>query len=260
MPTPVGSDYGLPEQIMKYSIAYDWPEYRDEATAIVEKTIPRITIQAGAPEPKLIAAVEIDYGTGGEILYGGAVVATFPEFRFVERALYYERVTFPYYPGLLFFREGQIIMNALAKLQTEADLIVVSGHGLAHPSFCGAACHVGVAFDRPTIGCARRLLAGEHRPLEDAKGSAQPIMLRGREVGVAYRSKDKVKPIFISPGHKCDLTFARDIIVRCLREYRLPEPLRLAHLEANKYRRRSEELYTPTHRPASGDGGEGGNQ
>ena len=256
----MGSDHGLREQIMKYSIAYEWPAYRDEAMAIVEETIPRVAIQAGAPEPKLIAAVETDYGTGGEILYGGAVVTTFPEFRFVERALYFEQVTFPYYPGLLFFREGQIIINALAKLQTEVDLIIVSGHGLAHPSFCGAACHVGVAFDRPTIGCARRLLAGEHRPLEDIKGSAQPINLRGREVGVAYRSKDNVKPIFISPAHKCDLTFARDIIVRCLGEYRLPEPLRLAHLEANKYRRRSEELHAPGRRPVSSDGGEEGNR
>jgi deoxyribonuclease V len=230
---------------MEFALSYEWPTTPHEASAIIDRTIPDIVIDSNTVEPRLIAAVETDYRTGGEILYAGAVIATFPELRQVERALYYARVTFPYHPGLLFFREGEVIVNALAKLRSDVDLIIVSGHGLAHPQLCGVACHVGVALDKPTIGCARRLLAGQHRPLDETKGSMQPIMLRGHEVGLAYRSKDGVKPIFISPAHRCDLAFARDIILRSVREYRQPEPLRFAHLEANKYRRRSEQRHGP---------------
>ena len=102
------------------------------------------------------------------------------------------------------------------------------------------ACQIGLAIDRPTIGCARKLLAGRHRPVAPAKGSSQPIVANSKQVGLAYRSKENVKPIFISSGHRCDLEHARDIIVKNLRGFRLPEPLRLAHLFANKYRRRSE--------------------
>jgi deoxyribonuclease V len=81
------------------------------------------------------------------------------------------------------------------------------------------------------------LLCGSHRPLDSAKGGAQPIKYQNAEVGLAYRSKDGVKPIYISPGHLCDLAVARDLVVRCLRGYRLPEPLRAAHLRANKHKR-----------------------
>lgn len=244
---------------MDYTLNYTWPISRQEASDVVEETARQVIVDSNTVEPKLIAAVETDYGTGGEILYGGAVVTTFPELQQVERALYFGRVSFPYQPGLLFFREGEVIINALAKLHTEVDLIIVSGHGLAHPQLCGVACHVGVAFDKPTVGCARRLLAGQHRPLDDTKGSMEPIMLRGREVGVAFRSKDGVKPMFISPAHRCDLAFAREIIVRSVREYRQPEPLRFAHLEANKYRRRSEQKHGPVLRrlhPVKSDEGE----
>jgi deoxyribonuclease V len=238
---------------MNYTLDHEWPTLRAEALEIVEAASSRIEIHTNTVEPKLIAAVETDYGTGGETLYSAAVLMTFPEHQLVERALYYAKVTFPYYPGLMFFREGPMILNALAKLRTDPDLIIVSGHGIAHPALCGTACHIGLAFDKPTIGCSRRLLAGQYGTLDETKGSSQPLMLHGREVGVVYRTKDGVKPLFISPAHKCDLAFARDIIVRCLRDYRLPEPLRLAHLEANKYRRRTEERQAPERRPYPGN-------
>jgi deoxyribonuclease V len=245
---------------MNYTLDYEWPTLRHEAIEIVETIGPRVEIHATALEPKLIAAVETDYGSGGEVLYAAAVLMTFPEHLLVERALYYAKVTFPYYPGLMYFREGPMIINALAKLRGDPDLIIVSGHGIAHPAHCGTACHIGLAFDKPTIGCSRRLLVGEHRLLDETKGSAQPLMLHGREVGVVYRTKDGVKPLFISPAHKCDLPFALNIIVRCLSDYRLPEPLRIAHLEANKYRRRTESLRGPEHRPNPGNQRDSGDE
>lgn len=188
-------------------------------------------------EPELIAAVETAYGYGGEIAYSAAVVLTFPEMKEVERSLAHCSTEFPYVPGLFYFREGPSLVAALEQLKSQPDLILVSGHGIAHPRQCGIASHLGIDFNKPSIGCARRLAHGKHRPVGETKGSREVIRHREAELGVAYRSKDKVKPIYISPGHLCDMTLSRELVVRCLRGYRLPEPLRFAHLMANKHKR-----------------------
>jgi deoxyribonuclease V len=208
----------------------------------------QVDLYGDLSDPRLIAAVDSAHGQGGHVLYAAAVVVTFPDLVEVERAFYYSELEFPYTPGLLYFREGPAVIGALAKLKSEPDLIVVHGHGIAHPQRCGLACYVGVAFDRPTMGCARRLLAGRHAPVAPTKGSFEKIIIDDRQVGVAQRTKDDVKPVFISPGYRCDIAQAQDIIVRGLRGFRLPEPLRLAHLLANKYKRRAEKK-EKRHRP-----------
>jgi deoxyribonuclease V len=199
-----------------------------------------VTLRGNLSEPKLIGAVDTAYGYGGEKLYASAVVMTFPDLEEVARMSQFCEVTFPYIPGLFYFREGPAIVDALAGLSVDPDVIIVHGHGIAHERSCGLATHVGLEFDIPTIGCSRRLLTGTHRPLGDAKGSSQPIIYRRKEVGKAIRSKEKVKPLYISPGNGCDLNYCVDIVTRCLRGYRLPEPLRLAHLLANKFKRYKE--------------------
>jgi len=198
-----------------------------------------------AREPRLIAAVETVYGSGGDMLYGCGVIMTFPELREVERVFGEGPPGFPYVPGLLYFREGAIVGQVLNNFAQTPDLLIIHGHGTAHPTRCGLACQVGVVFDVPTIGCSRRLLTGHHREVPETKGSSQPIMMGSRQVGVAFRSKDNVKPIFVSPGHLCDLPGALDIVKRCLRGFRQPEPLRLAHRMANKYKRRCEKRRRP---------------
>jgi deoxyribonuclease V len=226
---------------MEYHLFRDWPRDRSEAFRFVTDLAPRILLDPLRAEPQTIAAVDTDYGAGGTNLYASAVVMSYPDGIELERSFHRGPATFPYLPGMFFFREGPIIVEALSKLQTNVDLIMLAGHGLAHPHFCGLACHVGYIFDRPAIGCARKLLAGAHSPVGDTAGSEQPIMMDDREVGLAYRSKDNVKPIYVSPGHKCDLASARKIVIGSLREFRLPEPLRLAHLLANRYRQRTEQ-------------------
>ena len=216
---------------------HDWPRSRAEAYAFQDQRREQVICAGNTREPSLIAAVEAAYGHGGETAYAAAVVFSFPELEEVDRSLAYSPARFEYIPGLFYYREGPVLVKALEGLQAKPDLVIVSGHGIAHPRRCGIASHLGLDFDTTTIGCARRLLCGTHRPLDESKGSLQSIRHREAEVGVAYRSKDGVKPIFISPGHRCDLSFARDIVVRCLRGYRLPEPLRAAHLRANKHKR-----------------------
>ena len=202
--------------------------------------MPQIKLRGNSGEPGLIAAVDSAYGYAGEYLYAAAVVLSYPELQEVERAYHFERITFPYYPGLFYFREGPTIIGALSKLKSNPDLLMVHGHGIAHPQRCGIACHVGVAFDKPTLGCARRILAGTHHVVNETKGSYQILRIRGQAVGFACRTKDRVKPLFISPGNLCELDQSREIVNKCLRGFRLPEPLRLAHLFANKYKRKVE--------------------
>lgn len=225
---------------MEIKYRHAWPSTKHDAIALQKEFIPRIALNSNSGEPSLIAAVDSAYGYGGEYLYAAAVVLSFPNLQEVERVYHSERVSFQYYPGLFYFREGPTIVGALAKLKSDPDFLMIHGHGIAHPQYCGIACHVGVAFNKPSLGCARRILAGTHHAVNDSKGSYQILRLRGKPVGFAYRTKDRVKPLFISPGHQCDMDQSRELVVKCLRGFRLPEPLRLAHLFANKYKRKAE--------------------
>ncbi len=230
---------------MEYHQLHEWPTNRVEAYAIQETLAKQVQLLPGAKSPELIAAVDTAYGYAAEIVYASVVVTTFPEIEIVERAQHYSAVSFPYIPGLFYFREGPTIISALEKIRCDPDLIIVHGHGVAHPQRCGMACSIGLAFDKPTVGCTRRQLAGHHQPLPDTKNSCQPITLGSEKVGYAYRSREGVKPIYISPAHKCDLPQAKEVVVQNLRGYRLPEPLRLAHLFANKFCRQAEKRKRP---------------
>jgi len=218
----------------------EWPKSKAEAYQYQESVAQQVKLLPISPEPRLIVAVETAYGAGGETLYCCAAVMSFPDLEEIECVFSHGPAGWSYEPGLLYFREGPVIAQALSKVVATPDLLMVHGHGIAHPLRCGLASSLGVVFDMPAIGCCRKSLAGHHREVAPTKGSAQPIMLNSDEVGMAYRSKDKVKPIFISPGHLCDLPGAVDLTKRCLRGFRQPEPLRLAHLLTHKYKRRSE--------------------
>ncbi len=223
--------------VLELRYVHDWPGTKPEAFEAQKEVMPLVKTRGNGEDPELVAAVDTAYGYGGETLYAAAVVLTFPDLEEVERSYHIGKVEFPYIPGLFYYREGPVIVEVLKKLQTEPDVVMLDGHGIAHPRECGIACHIGVDFDTATVGCSRKLLTGKHMPVRDLKGNYQPIRLRNKEVGLAYRSKDGVKPLFISPGHMCDLEYAKDVVIRCLRGFRMPEPLRLAHLFANKFKR-----------------------
>lgn len=227
---------------MQPAYTHDWPTSKAEAYKYQEEVARQIKLLPISEEPKLIGAVETAYGNGGETLYCCVVVMTFPELEEVEQVFSHGPTGFQYEPGLLYFREAPVIAQTLSKLVATPDLLIVHGHGTAHPKRCGLASSLGVVFEIPSIGCCRKLLAGQHREVGPTKGDAQQVLLNSNEVGMAYRSKDNVKPIFISPGHLCDLPGAVGLVKRCLRGFRQPEPLRLAHLLAHKYKRRGEKM------------------
>ena len=163
----------------------------------------------------------------------GVVVYRFPEMEEIERAYAVRPLTFPYVPGLLSFREIPALLAALAKLKHAPDLIFCDAHGYAHPRRFGLACHLGVLLDRPTIGCAKSLLIGTHAEPAKARGAWAPIMGRDARgepevIGAALRTRDAVRPVFVSQGHRISLERAIELTLAVSDGFRIPRPTREA--------------------------------
>jgi deoxyribonuclease V len=176
--------------------------------------------------------VDISDGKAQGIATGAVVVLEYPELRLVETKTAQGRLDFPYVPGLLSFRESPLTLAACEKLSVIPDLILVDGQGIAHPRRLGLASHLGLFLNRPTIGCAKSLLCGQHEEPGIEPGSYAEVVDRGETIGVALRTRPGVKPVYVSIGHKVDLQTAIHWVLVCCRGYRLPEPTRLAHLAA----------------------------
>jgi deoxyribonuclease V len=146
----------------------------------------------------------------------------------VEERIVRRSVGFPYVPGLLSFRETPAVVAALRKLRLEPDAVICDAHGLAHPRRFGLACHVGLLVDRPTLGCAKSRLCGEHRDLGPRRGARAALVHDGRIVGRVVRTKDGVRPVYVSIGHAIDLASAVRLVLACAVGHRLPEPTRRA--------------------------------
>jgi deoxyribonuclease V len=185
----------------------------------------------------LIAGADISFNRFSPTMYAGVLVYRVADDQIVETQDAVMDVTFPYVPGLLSFREAPALLAAFAKLKTTPDAVMIDGHGYAHPRRFGIACHLGMWLNLPTFGCAKSLLVGKHRELAAAAGKMTPLMHNDEQVGYAVRTNCRVKPVYVSAGHRIDLASAVQVVAATLRSYRIPEPTRLAHLRVNACRR-----------------------
>jgi len=192
----------------------------------------KVITQSGVVNPRLIAGIDICAPDAQGVARGAAVVLRYPELSIVEVKVAEGKITFPYVPGLLSFRESPLILAACEELRNVPDLVLIDGQGIAHPRRFGLASHVGLFLDLPTIGCAKSILCGRHEPVGEEAGSHAELFDNGELIGAALRTKSGVKPIYISVGHRINLASALQWVIRCCRGYRLPEPTRLAHLAA----------------------------
>jgi deoxyribonuclease V len=183
----------------------------------------------------LVAGADVAYSRDGRWACAAVVLVAVPGCRVVESAMAVGRPAFPYVPGYLAVREGPLLMTAFVRLSHRPDLCLFDGHGLAHPRRFGLACHLGLLLDLPSVGCAKSLLAGDHRALGRARGAWTPIHLDGDEVGAAVRTRAGVKPLFVSPGYRIGVRAAVRWVLACSR-FRVPEPIRLAEQLANHVR------------------------
>ncbi|MDY7019131.1 MAG: deoxyribonuclease V [Chloroflexota bacterium] len=183
-------------------------------------------------KPSLIAGVDISAANSQGIAQGAVVILSYPNLELIEVQTAKAKPNFPYIPGLLSFRECPLILAACEKLSNVPDLVLVDGQGVAHPRRCGLASHLGLFLDIPTIGCAKSILCGKHEPVGEGIGAHAELIDNGEIIGAALRTKTGTKPIYISIGHKINLASALHWVVECCRNYRVPEPTRLAHLGA----------------------------
>lgn len=164
----------------------------------------------------------------GDDIFSVFVIFTYPELLEIEVATHRSRLPLPYIPGFLSFREIPNLLIAYEKLQHKPDLIMVDGQGIAHPRRMGIATQLGISLNVPTMGVAKKKLFGTYEEPGIHKGDSSVLYDKDEVLGTVLRSKERSNPLFISPGHLCDLETARDIVLATLRGYRLPEPTRIA--------------------------------
>ena len=170
-----------------------------------------------------------------------AVLLRFPELTVEAESVAERPLTFPYVPGLLSFREGPAALAALDGLPHAPELLLVDGQGIAHPRRLGIASHLGVLRDLPAIGVAKSRLTGHPVPdaesLGPARGRWLPLVEDGEVVGALVRSRDRVRPLYVSPGHRCTVAGSVAWTLACGAGYRLPEPARAADAGAARHKR-----------------------
>lgn len=202
----------------------------EEASALQMRWAKEVVEAPLAAPPTLIAGCDVHLR--GDRGRATIAVLRFPSLELVEAVHGEATITFPYVPGFLSWREIPAIAVALDQLTVRPDVLFADGQGLAHPRGFGLACHLGLLCGLPTLGCAKSILRGDHAPLAEERGAQTPLIYRGRVVGTALRSKDRVKPLYVSVGHRVALDEATDLVLRCGVKHRQPEPTRLAHVAA----------------------------
>ena len=217
---------------MKVERLHSWEVSPAQALDIQRRLAAQVSRSSGVTTPCFIAGVDISVDRGAGTGTGAVVVLKYPELSLVETRIVTDRLAFPYVPGLLSFREAPLILAACEKLTVMPDLIMVDGQGIAHPRRMGLASHLGLFLDAPTIGCAKSRLCGQHEEPATEPGSYAELVDGGEVIGAALRTKVGVNPVYVSIGHKVDLSSAIHWVLACCRGYRLPEPARLAHQAA----------------------------
>lgn len=225
------------------------PEILQRLTEEQRKLALDVRTEPGAPDVlgaeeartvRHVAGGDVSYNQGSSDFFAAAVVLELPSLELLEVAGARMEATFPYVPGYLSFREAPVMVAAVRKLQCVPQVVLVDGHGVAHPRGIGVASHCGLLLGLPTVGCAKKLLRGSCEPVGQAEGETSALVLGGQTIGVALRTRRRARPIYVSPGHRIDRDGALELVRRCLDGYRLPAPTRHAHAQVNRMRREAQ--------------------
>jgi deoxyribonuclease V len=184
--------------------------------------------------PARLAGVDTGFEDEGRITRAAAVLLDGGSLQLLESRVARLPTALPYIPGLLSFRELPAAWQALQQLSTAPALVLVDGHGIAHPRGLGIAAHLGVLSGLPCIGVAKSRLVGDYDEPGPLRGDHTPLWHKGRQVGWVLRSKPRCNPLFVSPGHRVSVPTSLQLVLACLGRYRLPEPTRLADQLASR--------------------------
>lgn len=215
---------------------HHWEVSPREAAEIQRELAGRVRPET-APgwDPAVVAGLDVAFAAGECV--AAAVAWDIRERRVIEERVARRPLSFPYVPGLLSFREAPAVLEALETLTAGVEALLCDGHGLAHPRRFGLACHLGVLTGLPAVGCAKSVLVGEHAEPGPERGARTPLVHRGERVGTVLRTRDRVRPVFVSVGHLVDLASAERLVLDCAIGFRLPEPTRRADAVVSRSRR-----------------------
>jgi len=208
-------------------ITHPWDCSPKEAIALQESLASHVSTTGSLAEAETVAG--IDVGIRGERARAAAVVIALEDMATLEIARAERPVAFPYVPGLLTFREGPVVLDALGKLTADPDVLLFDGQGRAHPRRMGLATHIGILLDHPSVGCAKSRLCGTYQEPGAERGEYSLLYDDDEVVGAVLRTRSRVKPVFVSTGHRASLEDAIDLVLRCGGGVKLPEPTRRAH-------------------------------
>lgn len=205
-----------------------WPRTVAAARAMQRRLASRVRIEPLPATIRLVAGLDAAFTRDGVWCVAAAVIWDMERETVVEQQTARRRVHFPYIPGFLSFREAPALLAALSKLKIRPEALMCDGQGLAHPRRFGLACHVGVLAGRPAIGCAKSRLIGDYEEPGPRRGEWSTLRDGRETLGAVLRTRDGVRPVFVSVGHRADLPSALDLVRQCALRYRLPEPTRWA--------------------------------
>jgi deoxyribonuclease V len=227
---------------MEINELHSWDlDYKDAVALQRELALQLIQRAVVIDRMRTVAGVDVSSARRAPTIHAAVVVLELESFAVVEEATSSVRISFPYIPGLLSFREGPAALAAFRRLRTPPDAVIFDGQGYAHPRRLGLAAHIGLWLGIPTVGCAKTRLIGEHDPAPRKRGGWSRLVDGGETIGAVLTAREGVKPVFVSRGHLCDLDSAIRIVLASCGRYRLPEPIRRAHALCNQVRRDSEE-------------------
>lgn len=207
-----------------------------EATQIQNELRSSLDIAERELNITTIGGADISLNLYSPTVYAGIIVLSFPQLIPVAYSLIKAETNFPYVPGFLAFREVPALVTALEQMEIKPGLLVVDGHGIAHPRRMGIAAHFGTLTKQPSMGCAKKRLYGKFEEPSMEFGSFSPMYDKQEQIGYAFRSKAKTAPVFVSPGYGLGMQNSLDVIRQCTGKYRIPEPTRLAHELVNRFR------------------------
>ena len=235
----------MTEQDDDASNPHGWPHFDTDETLAWDGDVARarelqtelahrVRLEDDYPPLRLLAGVDVGFEEGGAITRAAAVLINAQTLQLLAEVIARRPTRMPYIPGLLSFRELPAVCQALEKLPQPPDMIFVDGLGVAHPRGLGIAAHLGVITGLPTIGVAKSILVGHHAELGPLRGDRTDLVHRGKRIGTVLRSKDRIKPLIVSPGHRVSQASAPDLVLACCTRYKLPEPTRLADRLASR--------------------------
>ena len=214
---------------MNQTPSHAWNLTPRQAVQLQRDWAPRVEFRDRVGAVHRLAGVDVGFEAGGSITRGAVAVLSFPALELLESAIVRQPTAFPYVPGLLSFREIPALCAALDHLEQPPDLILCDGQGYAHPRRFGLACHLGVLRDIPSIGVGKTRLVGTFESVPDQRGAWVPLIHKHETVGAVLRTRQGVKPVFVSLGHRLSLEGAVNWVMESTPRFRLPEAIRQAH-------------------------------